>query len=901
MVDLSHSSRREPGFSFDVNMAGLVDRHSKEKAESSHSRGKNKEEAVPRDRPQYDDKWYLTEEEVRSVRYQRPLSTHLLNKYEQQYDRRRHYDIDDDRYRRSDADDRKYRRYDRDNDRYDRHARGRSREQEDMDRHWDCPFFKDSGMSRLPTIENCPECRQQKKGANEVSVFKRLGPLPPQNKRVESSQDEDFEESDEEEDRYHRPRWCPDGLSHSQKRRVQRLRNLEKAEAQYLYTLRKARPNLAVKIQQTHYGRDAPAKESDGKLGYGFTSADELEEIDIGPGDKPRPTFVSKKLDPHLRSLMIALLKEYPDCFAWDYTEMPGLDRSIIEHRLPLKKGFRPFQQRARQMKAEILVEVKKEIKKMLDAGFIRPCRFISNLSGRIEPFMGLVKIKSDEELHWGEDQQRAFDDIKEYLTKPPVLVPPQQDMPFYIYLSVADTSIASVVVQVYDGLEKVVFYLSRRMLDAETRYLEIEKLCLCLFFTCTKLQHILLSAEIIVICKSDVIKHMLSAPVLKGRLGKWMFALSEFDIRYQPAKAVKGQALADLIAERINTDVAALSVRAWTMFFDGSVCEDGCGIGMLLVSPRGATYSFSIRLSTPCTNNVAEYEAICKGMELLLDAGAEAVEIFGDSKLVISQLTKEYKCESELLFPLWMQGRELMAQFRFGIPQTITTDGGSVFVSKEFRKFCEDMGIKLIRSSPYYAQANGQAEASNKSLIKLIKRKIDENPRRWHEVLSEALWAYRISCHGAIKTSPYHLVYGQEAVLPWEIKAGSRRITFQNDLTAEEYAALMSDSIEDATELRLWSLEKIKENKAKVARAYNKKVKLKEFQVGDLVWEAVLPLGTRDKAYGKWSPNWHSPYKVDQVLKGNAYMLEQLDGAKLAVNGQHLKKYFPSMWDDGQ
>jgi hypothetical protein len=54
----------------------------------------------------------------------------------------------------------------------------------------------------------------------------------------------------------------------------------------------------------------------DGKLGYGFTSADELEEVDIGPGDKPRPTFISKKLDPHLRGQMIALLKEYPDCFA---------------------------------------------------------------------------------------------------------------------------------------------------------------------------------------------------------------------------------------------------------------------------------------------------------------------------------------------------------------------------------------------------------------------------------------------------------------------------------------------------------------------------------------------------------------------------------------------------------
>jgi hypothetical protein len=143
--------------------------------------------------------------------------------------------------------------------------------------------------------------------------------------------------------------------------------------------------------------------------------------------------------------------------------------------------------------------------------------------------------------------------------------------------------------------------------------------------------------------------------------------------------------------------------------------------------------------------------------------------------------------------------------------------------------------------------------------------------------------------------------MYGQEAVLPWEITAGSRRIEFQNDLTAEEHAALMSDNVEDITELRLWSLEKIKENKAKVACAYNKKVKPKELLVGDLVWEAVLPLGTKDAAYGKWSPNLHGPYRVDQALPGNAYMLEELDGVKfpVAINGQHLKKYFSSMWDD--
>jgi hypothetical protein len=111
-----------------------------------------------------------------------------------------------------------------------------------------------------------------------------------------------------------------------------------------------------------------------------------------------------------------------------------------------------------------------------------------------------------------------------------------------------------------------------------------------------------------------------------------------------------------------------------------------------------------------------------------------------------------------------------------------------------------------------------------------------------------------------------------------------------------------MNNNIEDLTELRLWSLEKIRENKAKVAHAYNKKVKLKEFQVRDLVWEAVLPSGTKGAAYGKWSPNWHGPYRIDQVLPGNAYALEELDGVKfpVAVNGQHLMKYFSSMWDDG-
>jgi transposase InsO family protein len=155
----------------------------------------------------------------------------------------------------------------------------------------------------------------------------------------------------------------------------------------------------------------------------------------------------------------------------------------------------------------------------------------------------------------------------------------------------------------------------------------------------------------------------------------------------------------------------------------------------------------------------------------------------------------------------------------RFGIPQTLTTDQRTSFMSKEVKDFAESYKIKMFNSSPYYAQANGQAESSNKTLIKLIKKKIEDTPRRWHEVLSEALWAHRISRHGATKVTPFELVYGQETVLPIEV---------------------MVDNIDEVTDKRLKALKEIEKDKARVAKAYNKKVKSKSFQVGELVWKTT-------------------------------------------------------------
>lgn len=161
--------------------------------------------------------------------------------------------------------------------------------------------------------------------------------------------------------------------------------------------------------------------------------------------------------------------------------------------------------------------------------------------------------------------------------------------------------------------------------------------------------------------------------------------------------------------------------------------------------------------------------------------------------------------------------------------------------------------------------------------MIKLIKKKVEEHPRRWHEVLSEALWAHRISKHGATQVTSYELVYGQEAVLPVEVNLQALRIARQNGLSAIDYRNLMMDRIDDVPEERLKALRHIEKEKLRVARAYNKKVREKSFQIGELVWKTILPIGTRSSKFGKWSPSWEGPYKVVEIVPGNSYFVQSL------------------------
>jgi hypothetical protein len=117
---------------------------------------------------------------------------------------------------------------------------------------------------------------------------------------------------------------------------------------------------------------------------------------------------------------------------------------------------------------------------------------------------------------------------------------------------------------------------VSQRLLDVETRYVFMEKHFLSLYYACSKFRHYILSSSCIVACQYDVIKHILLKPMLSGRIGKWAYALVEYDLAYEPLRSMKGQVVADFIVDHaIDVDhlVDFVQLKLWGLYFDGSVC----------------------------------------------------------------------------------------------------------------------------------------------------------------------------------------------------------------------------------------------------------------------------------------------------------------------------------------
>ena len=114
---------------------------------------------------------------------------------------------------------------------------------------------------------------------------------------------------------------------------------------------------------------------------------DPMEEVNLDTVEEPMITYISSLLPSDLKEWIIAILWEFKDLFAWNYDEMPGSDRSLVEHCLPIKSEFHPFQQPPKRISKEVELKVKEEIEKLLKAKFIRPIRYMQWLAN-IVPVM---------------------------------------------------------------------------------------------------------------------------------------------------------------------------------------------------------------------------------------------------------------------------------------------------------------------------------------------------------------------------------------------------------------------------------------------------------------------------------------------------------------------------------
>ena len=200
-------------------------------------------------------------------------------------------------------------------------------------------------------------------------------------------------------------------------------------------------------------------------------------------------------------------------------------------------------------------------------------------------------------------------------------------------------------------------------------------------------------------------------------------------------------------------------------------------------------------------------------------------------------------------------------------------------------------MGITNRYSTPSYPQSNGQAEATNKSIVNGLKKRLDDSKGRWTEELTSVLWAYQTTLRRSTEEIPFLMTYSVEAIILVEIGLPTSRtdkfVVKSNNQLLYRHLDLVEENCEVAS-VRLANYQQ------RISHGYNKGIKCQDFIPRDLVLRKVLG-NTRDPTMGKLGPNWEGPYRVTSIAGTGAYRLEDLD-ERLVIrpwNVSNLKKYY--------
>ena len=163
--------------------------------------------------------------------------------------------------------------------------------------------------------------------------------------------------------------------------------------------------------------------------------------------------------------------------------------------------------------------------------------------------------------------------------------------------------------------------------------------------------------------------KQVLHKPEVSERLMKWAIELSEFDIRYKPKTAIKGQILADFVMEFTPRELAEPTrseddLPIWKLSVDGASNAQGSGAGLILTSPEGIDIEYALRFGFHASNNEAEYEAVIAGLNLAHSLEVDQLEVYSDSQLVVRQIEDTYEAKSETMVLYLQKVRDLLKKF---------------------------------------------------------------------------------------------------------------------------------------------------------------------------------------------------------------------------------------------
>jgi hypothetical protein len=243
--------------------------------------------------------------------------------------------------------------------------------------------------------------------------------------------------------------------------------------------------------------------------------------------------------------------------------------------------------------------------------------RFISRASDKCRPMLQL--LKKGARYEWTPECEKAFQDLKTYLSTPPVLTRPNEGDILGIYLATSDFAISAVLFKEDNKVERPIYFTSKVLQQAELRYTPLEKIALALLYAACKFRPYF-QAHTGRVVTDQPLRHVLQKNNKTGRMARWAAELGDYNFEFVSRQAQKGQIVADFLvdypAEDHNWEPEADirpdmrdSVDTWTLYVDGSHNSNGSGVGAVLISPEGDQIKRSTRLDFSTTNNEAEYE----------------------------------------------------------------------------------------------------------------------------------------------------------------------------------------------------------------------------------------------------------------------------------------------------